>query len=59
VLLIFDGSDTTSTAITAVLTQLLQNSAALTPVQTEVCTASKNENDITVTKITQIVYEKL
>jgi cytochrome P450 len=56
VLLIFAGSDTTSTAITAVLTQLLQNSAALTRVQEEVRSVFKSESDVTVASSAQLTY---
>jgi cytochrome P450 len=56
VLLIFAGSDTTSTAITAILNQLLQNPAALTRVQREVRTAFKSNDDITVAKTAHLVY---
>jgi cytochrome P450 len=56
VLLIFAGSDTTSTAITAVLNQLLQNPQALMRVQEEVRSAFKSENDVTVGATAHLVY---
>jgi cytochrome P450 len=56
VLLIFAGSDTTSTAMTVVLNQLLQNPVALKRVQEEVRSAFTSEDDITVAKTAHFVY---
>jgi cytochrome P450 len=56
VLLIFAGSDTTSTAITAVLNQLLQNPAALKRVQEEVRSEFNSEGEVTVAGSTHLTY---
>lgn len=56
VLLIFAGSDTTSTAMTVVLNQLLQNPVALKRVQEEVRSAFTSEDDITVANTAHFVY---
>jgi cytochrome P450 len=54
--LIFAGSDTTSTAMAAILTQLLQNYEALVKVQDEVKSSFQNEGDITVASTGHLVY---
>ncbi|KAH7065753.1 benzoate 4-monooxygenase cytochrome-like protein P450 [Paraphoma chrysanthemicola] len=55
-LLIFAGSETTSTALTAILTQLLQNTTALAKVQHEVRSAFDSENDIIVSSVGHLKY---
>lgn len=55
-LLIFAGSETTSTAIAAILTQLLQTPAALTKVVTEVRSAFDTEGGITVASVGELHY---
>jgi cytochrome P450 len=54
--LIFAGSDTTSSAMAAILTQLLQNSDALTKVQEEVRSNFGSERDITVASTAHLSY---
>jgi cytochrome P450 len=54
--LIFAGSDTTSTAMAAILTQLLQNREALAKVQEEVQSSFQGEGDIKVANTTHLVY---
>jgi cytochrome P450 len=54
--LIFAGSDTTSTAMAAILTQLLQNREALTKVQEEVQSSFQSEGDISVANTTHLAY---
>lgn len=55
-LLIFAGSETTSTAMTAVLTHLLQSPAALEKVQQEVRSTFQNEEEITVKGTAHLEY---
>jgi cytochrome P450 len=54
--LIFAGSDTTSSAMAAILTQLLQNSDALTKVQEEVRSNFESEGDLTVASTAHLGY---
>jgi cytochrome P450 len=54
--LIFAGSDTTSSAMAAILTQLLQNSDALTKLQEEVRSNFGSEGDITVASSAHLGY---
>ncbi|KAL6150763.1 hypothetical protein ACJQWK_00291 [Exserohilum turcicum] len=55
-LLIFAGSETTSTAMTAVITQLLQNQAALSKVVEEVRGNFRNESEITIATVAKLDY---
>jgi cytochrome P450 len=54
--LIFAGSETTSTALTAILTELLQNRAALTKLVTEIRENFKKEEDITISSVAKLDY---
>lgn len=54
--LIFAGSETTSTSLTAILTQLLQNRAALTKVVTEVRENFTKEEDINIASMGKLAY---
>jgi cytochrome P450 len=54
--LIFAGSETTSTAMTAILTQLLQNQEALTKLVTEVRANYESEKDINITSVAKLEY---
>jgi cytochrome P450 len=55
-LLIFAGSETTSTAMAATLTQLLQNPNAFTKVKEEVRSKFRSEGDITIASTTHLEY---
>ncbi|KAF2439282.1 benzoate 4-monooxygenase cytochrome-like protein P450 [Karstenula rhodostoma CBS 690.94] len=55
-LLIFAGSETTSTALAAVLTQLLQAPAALEKLEEEVRGAFESEEDINVGSVARLEY---
>jgi cytochrome P450 len=55
-ILIFAGSETSSSAMTAILTQLLRNSPALEKAQDEVRSAFADEGDITVSSVTHLEY---
>ncbi|KAH7408499.1 benzoate 4-monooxygenase cytochrome-like protein P450 [Phaeosphaeria sp. MPI-PUGE-AT-0046c] len=55
-LLIFAGSETTSTAMTAILTHLLQSPTALAKVQHEVRASFRDEDDITVKNTAHLKY---
>ena len=54
--LIFAGSETTSTAMTAILTQLLQNPAALAKLVTEVRVNYESEKDININTVAKLEY---
>lgn len=54
--LIFAGSETTSTSLTAILTQLLQNRAALTKVVTEIRENFTKEEDINIASMGKLAY---
>jgi cytochrome P450 len=55
-LLIFAGSETTSTAMTAILNQLLQSTTAATRLQNEIRSAFGSEDDITVASVAHLKY---
>ncbi|KAF2027984.1 benzoate 4-monooxygenase cytochrome-like protein P450 [Setomelanomma holmii] len=55
-LLIFAGSETTSTAMTAILNQLLQNASATSRVQDEVRSAFASKGEITVATVAHLKY---
>ncbi|KAL5373696.1 hypothetical protein DPSP01_012495 [Paraphaeosphaeria sporulosa] len=55
-LLIFAGSETTSTALAAVLTQLLQAPAALESLEKEVRAAFQSEEDINIESVARLEY---
>lgn len=55
-LLIFAGSETTSSAMSAILTELLRNSAALKKATEEVRSVFVSEDDITVASTTKLEY---
>lgn len=55
-LLIFAGSETTSTALVAILTQLLQTTAALEKLEHEVRGAFESEEAIQVASVTRLEY---
>lgn len=54
--LIFAGSETTSTALSAVMNQLLQSPVALEKARAEVRSAFDNENDISVSSVAHLEY---
>ncbi|KAH7558807.1 hypothetical protein BM1_04944 [Bipolaris maydis] len=54
--LIFAGSETTSTSLTAILTQLLQSPAALTKVVTEIRENFTSEEDINIANVAKLDY---
>ncbi|KAF1976729.1 benzoate 4-monooxygenase cytochrome-like protein P450 [Bimuria novae-zelandiae CBS 107.79] len=55
-LLIFAGSETTSTALAAILTQLLQTPAALKKLEDEVRGAFESEEDIHIASVSKLPY---
>lgn len=55
-LLIFAGSETTSTAMTAIMTHLLQSPEALAKVQQEIRSTFQDEGDITVKNTAHLEY---
>jgi cytochrome P450 len=57
-ILIFAGSDTTSTALAAILPQLLRSPTALKKAQEEVRSAFSCEDDITVASTSHLTYLK-
>ena len=54
--LIFAGSETTSTAMTAIVTHLLQNRAALEKLRDEIRAAYMTEGQITITNVAKLDY---
>lgn len=55
-LLIFAGSETTSSAMASVLNQLVRNPAALRRTRNELSCAFKNEDEITVSSVSKLEY---
>jgi cytochrome P450 len=54
--LIFAGSETTSTAMTAILTQLLQSPSALKTLELEIRSAYETEDEITIASVAKLEY---